>query len=529
MLATLAAGWTLGCAPMGGCGKPREQTSNQPGASTSVSEVAVVGTSETRGPVLEFSLQALAARFEAQKRLLGSRGVLFEDEQGRPIVPVRPPIEDATEPDMAQNVEDALLEALPGSSGIGFTRPAVGVATNGNALGLYVPIADPSDGGEALAWFHEAIRKLAHGTDADGKVRVLVYGASHTAADVYTNYLRSYLQARFGDAGHGFIQLAKINKSYRHLDVTVESSNGWRTEHAQKRDGRTDGFYGLLGASLSSSRRKDWGRVVPSPTIGPGHTGSLYDIYYLAQPAGGSFKLWLDGKQVAKVSTRGDTFGPGYHTIRVSEGSHVLELRPHGDGEVRLFGVAIEREQNGIVLDTLGINGTRAANHLAWDEAIWADNIRRRSPDLYVLAYGTNEAGDDDQPITLYEAELRAVLERFQRAVPNASCVLVGPGDFPRVLEGSGYAPRPRTSQIVAVQRAVSSDMGCGFWDMLSFMGGEMSMPMWVAAQPQMARNDFLHLSKRGYVRMGMALTDALMVDYDGELAGPGTTLLAGP
>ena len=44
-----------------------------------------------------------------------------------------------------------------------------------------------------------------------------------------------------------------------------------------------------------------------------------------------------------------------------------------------------------------------------------------------------------------------------------------------------------------------------------------MSMVRWVAARPRMARDDHIHLTRRGYVRMGMALADAMMVDYDGE------------
>ena len=75
--------------------------------------------------------------------------------------------------------------------------------------------------------------------------------------------------------------------------------------------------------------------------------------------------------------------------------------------------------------------------------------------------------------------------------------------------------PRPRLRQIVAAQQEVAQEMGCGFWDTLAFMGGEMSMPRWVAATPRMARDDHIHLTRRGYVRMGMALADALMVDFD--------------
>lgn len=174
----------------------------------------------------------------------------------------------------------------------------------------------------------------------------------------------------------------------------------------------------------------------------------------------------------------------------------------------------MERDTPGIVVDTLGIGGTRASNLLSWDEAVWADNVRHRDPSLVVLAYGTNEALDTDQPIEVYEAKLREVIARIQRAAPQASCLLVGPGDFPEASSGQ-WLPRPRLASIVEVQARVAAETGCGFWDMLAFMGGALSMVQWVHAEPRMAREDHIHLTRRGYVRMGMALVDAMMTPFD--------------
>ncbi len=38
-----------------------------------------------------------------------------------------------------------------------------------------------------------------------GKVRILQFGASHTAADLWTGHFRKLMQNRFGDGGLGFI------------------------------------------------------------------------------------------------------------------------------------------------------------------------------------------------------------------------------------------------------------------------------------------------------------------------------------
>jgi lysophospholipase L1-like esterase len=168
-----------------------------------------------------------------------------------------------------------------------------------------------------------------------------------------------------------------------------------------------------------------------------------------------------------------------------------------------------------VVVDTLGIKGTRAANALEWDQAVWADNLQRRAPDLFVMAFGTNEATDAHQPIADYEERLSRTLDRYREAAGAASCLLVGPGDFPQLQPDGTVIPRARTSEIVDVQRRVATAHGCGFWDLRAFMGGELAMAQWVRSTPPMASPDHIHLSRRGYVRMGMALVDALMDGYD--------------
>ena len=473
--------------------------------------------------------EALTARVAAQRRLLG--GNLFEDVRGKPVpfisrqgeVPSDLQADEFGPPEGqdeggAKQVDDTLLDSLPGSSGLGggasmvAATAASGQRINGNALGMFTPIEGLPDGEAPLARFYRALEDLRAGQDSDGKVRVLAYGGSHTDADVYTQYLRTYLQERFGDGGHGFVQVAKPWRWYRHVDYRVEGAKYWITEHAQRRKGRMDGLYGLLGCSLAASNKHAFGKVIPRGDS----VGGEHEIYFLRQPKGGSFKVLADGKPIATVKTKADELGPGYHRFVLPEGPHEVEIKLDGNGEVRLFGMTIERESPGVVVDTLGITGTRAANMLTWDREIWADNVAHRDPDLVMLFYGTNEAMDEDQPIGAYENDLRAVLGRIQEAAPEASCLIMGPGDFPRRGADGTWVNRPRVDALIEVQRTVAAEMGCGFWDTKAFMGGELSMPLWVAAQPAMAKPDHIHFTVRGYVRIGMALVDAMMVGFDG-------------
>ena len=100
-------------------------------------------------------------------------------------------------------------------------------------------------------------------------------------------------------------------------------------------------------------------------------------------------------------------------------------------------------------------------------------------------------------------------------AAPQADCLLMGPGDFPQKGEDGVYGPRESTSAILRAQREIALAHGCAFWDLRAFMGGEGSMVDWVAATPPMAKSDHIHFTRRGYVRVGMGLVDAMMAGFD--------------
>ncbi len=373
----------------------------------------------------------------------------------------------------------------------------------GNPIfGLDAPIEDPS--GTALRALHAALRRAERG---EGQARIVVYGASHVASDTWTAMTRRVLQERFGDAGHGFVLPAPPWRTYRHEGVTVESPRrAWEARRFRQGQSGPERF-GLAGVAVETTA-STWGRVSNQ------RDASRFELFYEAQPEGGSFDVVIDGATVTRIPTAAATNGAGYRLFEVADGPHTFEVRPRGNGPVKLYGVAIERERPGVVLDALGINGARASAQLQWDEALFQEHLRRRIPDLVVLAYGTNESGDDEQPIASYEAQLRQVVERVQRTVPTASCMLVGPSDRPIVARDGTASPRARTLDVIAVQRRVARDYGCGFFDLVAFGGGPMHMMQWTDATPPWALRDHVHYTRRAYDRLGQVIANDLLAGY---------------
>ena len=159
------------------------------------------------------------------------------------------------------------------------------------------------------------------------------------------------------------------------------------------------------------------------------------------------------------------------------------------------------------------IAATSPANSQAWAEDIWRDNIQRRAPVLYVLAYGANAAGKDDLPMEQYRTELDQVLARFRQTLPDAGCLLIGPADFYVKDDAGQWNVEPRVDPVLQIQRELAKDHDCAFWDTRAFMGGRETMAAWTEAG--LARSDHLHFSPLGYTYMGAMLTDALLAPFD--------------
>ncbi|HEY8076607.1 MAG TPA: hypothetical protein VIF62_20925, partial [Labilithrix sp.] len=268
----------------------------------------------------------------------------------------------------------------------------------------------------ALRRFFESLARLESGQSQDD-VRIVQFGDSHTAADIETAVVRHALQSRFGDGGRGFVAIGKPWRRYLQDGVRVGMTSTWTTEKLKWEKGKNvpgDGAFGLAGIGLATheSGARAWTDIATRT--------ARAEIAYLEQPASGSFDVLIDGVRVVRVSTRGDRVGSAWRTFDVTEQTaHQLEIRASGDGDVRVFGVSLDRAQHGVVLDALGINGATINTPLFWNEQHWAEQLRHRAPAMVILAYGTNESVDESLPRETYERRLVDLIGRISRAVPQ--------------------------------------------------------------------------------------------------------------
>lgn len=378
-------------------------------------------------------------------------------------------------------------------------------------------IEDPS--GHALDPIFRALAAVER-KEPKSVARITYWGDSIVAGDFVTATLRRKLQKRFGDAGHGFMLMANAWPGYFHNDVTRFAAPGWQVSRVVGPFAK-DGLYGLGGVSFRSVGPGVFSRF-GTAKVGSafGHSVSRFVLSYLEHPDGGRMEVLVDGKPRETVDTRADATRSAFRTYEVPDGRHELEVRALGAG-VRAFGVVMERDEPGVVLDAIGIQGCRIRFLDQTDDAHWAEQLRARNPSLTVFQYGMNESEDGElYPLDQYEATMKAVLEQVRAALPNASCLLVGPMDRAD-KRGGVYTSRPVVPKLAAIQRRVAGQVGCAYWDTFSAMGGFGSMGIWV--QRGLGGADLAHPSSAGADLLGNWIYLALMEAYDAFRQRPQT------
>lgn len=361
----------------------------------------------------------------------------------------------------------------------------------------------------ALDAFYAALERVDK-REPDALARISYYGDSIVASDFVTSTLRRKLQKRFGDGGHGFMLLANPWMGYAHRDVVRVAGKDWKVSRVTGPFAK-DGLYGLGGVSY---RSEGGGLLSRFGTVTKGEYGrrvSRFVVDYLEHPNGGVLEVRIDGESQQPIDTRSDVVRSAIKVFDVPDGPHDLELRTRNAG-VRAFGVWMERDGPGVVVDALGIQGCRIRFLDKMDDAHWAEQLRLRAPSLVVFQYGMNESEDGELfPLDEYESTMRAVLEQVRTALPDSSCLLVGPMDRADKRNGV-YSSRRVVPKLSAIQRKVALETGCGYWDTLAAMGGFGSMGNW--AQRGLAGADLAHPSSVGAEVLGGWIYEAILEGY---------------
>ncbi|MCA9610521.1 MAG: hypothetical protein KC619_33225, partial [Myxococcales bacterium] len=185
-----------------------------------------------------------------------------------------------------------------------------------------------------------------------------------------------------------------------------------------------------------------------------------------------------------------------------------------------LYGVTMERDGPGVVVDGLALIGAFTRVLRLFDHDHLETQIQQRDPDLVVFWMGANDAVSDSVAYvpSRYEQHYRGILRRYRAANPEMSCLVMSVLDKGQRVNGH-IVTRPRVPRLVQAQREIAEAEGCAFFDTFMAMGGEGTMARWYANRPRLVTDDLGHLTASGSRIMGTLLYRAILKGYDDWIA----------
>ena len=359
-------------------------------------------------------------------------------------------------------------------------------------------------------------------------VHIVQIGDSHTAGDVLTGAWRDLLQARYGNGGRGVLAAGRPWDGYITHGVTATMSPGWRIAASFGKGSENASVpLGLSSYSLTS--------LQPGATIGLTTDSAATDfdrfvLCAIAGPNDATLTVRLGGIDQA-ITLDAPVPTPRCTTIRSADPQSSVTVIA-GDRPATITSWATFRDQGGVALSNLGVVGAQLRHFGRTDDAVIAEELRAYTPDLIVLAFGTNEGFSPHLDPRDYEMTLRGQVDRLRTLAPGVPLLLLGAPDAltrnqalksnaegallgcPDAVTPPLIAP-PALGRVRAIQREVASDLGIAFWDWQAAMGGPCAARAWANAVPPLMRPDHVHFRWLG----GQALAARLQADLDAAMS----------
>ena len=378
--------------------------------------------------------------------------------------------------------------------------------------------AVPNLGG--LSSFLAALRQ----TKATGSpTRIAYFGDSMIEGDLLTSDLRNSLQTEFGGSGVGYVPITTITADFRETIHETASAN-WREYNLVSPKLPAEFPLGISGhvfvpravavADSGGAAGGSWVQFRAGQHFAPTRRLVQARLFYGPGAAADGVTVTTDGRPVwhglpGQAALNELTLTPGTpaRTLR-------LDFATHGPRPV--YGVSFEGP-GGVVLDNFSFRGNSGMSltRIPFRElAAFGKALDYR---LIILHYGVNVADARNKSYVFYERAMTRVVDRMQRAFPNASILIIGMSDKSSRIDGE-FVTDPSVPRLLAAQQRLAQRNHAAFWNLFEAMGGENSMVGWVENSPALANHDYTHVNSRGARRMADLLYAYLM----GEYAHPG-------
>lgn len=360
------------------------------------------------------------------------------------------------------------------------------------------------DGEENLASYFQALKSTG-----DGKLATAVhYGDSTIAGDSIAKTVRARLQKKFGDGGPGFFVTGMDPRWMRRDDVRVTRTGDWDINTILF--GGNQGRYGIGGVV---AKPKGSNATINISGAKPGSSlGQHVELYTRTPKKDDPVQFEINGVAVTDVKRKDfNTFTTWM--IDHPEAIKTVKIKVTESG-LETYGAVVEKAQ-GATWETTAVVGVSSKSFEELNATHVGEQTSHRRPDLIVFMIGGNEAGHGgiySPGGKIYKDGFGAALKKVRQGSPKSACLVVSPLDQGEQSDDGNVTSKKSIGRMVALQREVALEQGCGFWNAWRFMGGENSFAKWL--NQGLAWTDLAHFTERGLQNIGNGLSDALLESY---------------
>ena len=328
-------------------------------------------------------------------------------------------------------------------------------------------------------------------------INVIQFGDSHTAADTLTEVLRNQLQSSLGNGGMGWAM--PMFFTGQRLARFGYDNNGWqpissRTQHSGNYTiGGLNAVPRFSGATLTIKAKLS---EQPQSIIASIRQAPSDGNFSGVDATGKSFTLEAPQKNNRWQTVRFNATLPFTITAQNANNSAI--------------GGWWARNQNGqgAVVSAIGINGAELSNWNRWSSD-WQQELSTVAPDLVILAYGTNEAYNDNLNVEQTRNTLVEKIQDIRRAAPQTAIMIISAPESLKSTAGSCGRRPVKLDAVQQMQQDVAQSMHTLHWDWQQAMGGNCSMKSWI--NQGLGRADGVHFSANGYNKIGQMLANDLL------------------
>ena len=341
--------------------------------------------------------------------------------------------------------------------------------------------------------FLEIIKDKVESTSStlfDNSFRIVQFGDSHTAGDFFSERMRAHLQARFGNAGIGWILPFSVS-GQRSAQYSLQSRGSWQTHYQKGRSSRqTLPFGGYLATGSQGSSLS----VASSP--GALQNAKLIRFSVLARsasnsPSAISLSANVSAGEKIQIGREWRVYSKAFDAF--TSKTFRLDVL---NGNAEIAALYLDSDAAGVTYEAVGRNGSELKMQNYWSTASFKALLKNRMIDMIVFAYGTNEAVDNISTVE-YIKVLRQRIEEIQKINTTAPIVLITVPSFAQGPTSSCRQPASLGPIHDAQVSVATLYPNVYVWSWLKAMGGHCSVSDW-ARNGYVAR-DWIHFSASGY------------------------------